>query len=145
MTELADLNSRIVDEFRANGGRLGGQFADRSVVLVHHKGRRSGVERVNPLAYLKVDGGWAIFASFQGAARHPDWYFNLLAEPQTTIEVGAETIEVIAREAVDRERAEIFERQKAAVPVFAEYEKAAGGRVIPVVVLEPASVGDGAA
>ncbi len=137
MTQLADFNSQIVEEFRANGGRLGGQFAGRPVVLVHHKGRRSGLERVNPLAALPVDGGWAVFASFQGAPRHPDWYFNLLAEPRTTIEVGTETIEVVAREVAGQERDAIFERQKAAVPVFAEYEKTAGARVIPVVVFEP--------
>ena len=137
MTQLADFNSQIIEEFRANGGRLSGQFAERPVVLVHHKGRRSGIDRVNPLAALRVAGGWAVFASFQGAPRHPDWYFNLLAEPRTTIEVGTETSEVIAREAVGRERDEIFDRQKAAVPVFAEYERDAGARVIPVVVLEP--------
>jgi len=138
VTQLADLNLQIIEEFRANGGHLGGQFAGRSVVLVHHKGRRSGTDRVNPLASLRVDGGWAVFGSFQGGPRHPDWYFNLLAEPHTTIEVGTETIEVIAREAVGQERDEIFERQKAAVAVFAEYERDAGARVIPVVVFEPA-------
>src|ERR1700728_1459891 len=83
MSEISDFNAKVIDEFRANGGRLGGPFEEMPVLLAHHKGRRSGTERVSPLGYQKVDGGWAVFGSFRGAPRHPDWYLNLVAEPHT--------------------------------------------------------------
>jgi deazaflavin-dependent oxidoreductase (nitroreductase family) len=108
------------------------------MILVHHKGRRSGAERINPLVYQKVDGGWSVFASFAGAPHDPDWYRNLVAEPHTTIEVGSETYDVVARTATGEERTAIWERQKALSPGFADYEVKAGDREIPVVVLEPA-------
>ena len=98
MPDQVDFNTKIVQEFRANGGRVGAPFEGLPVVLIHHKGRRSGTERVNPLAYQKVDSGWAVFGSFAGSAHHPDWYLNLLAEPRTTIEVGTEVLDVIARD-----------------------------------------------
>jgi deazaflavin-dependent oxidoreductase (nitroreductase family) len=109
------------------------------VVLIHHKGRRSGTDRVNPLVYQKVDSGWAVFGSFAGAAHHPDWYLNLIAEPRTTIEVGPEVLEVVARDTTGAERDEIFGKQTATAPIFAEYQVKAGSRVIPVVVFEPAN------
>jgi deazaflavin-dependent oxidoreductase (nitroreductase family) len=133
---MRDFNTAVIDEFRANEGRVGGPFEGTPVVLVHHKGRRSGVERVNPLVYQKVGDGWAVFGSAAGASKHPDWYLNLLAEPRTTIEVGTETIEVIARDTSGHERDEIFDRQKTAAPVFADYEANTGGRIIPVVMFE---------
>jgi deazaflavin-dependent oxidoreductase (nitroreductase family) len=138
MSDMSDFNAKIVNEFRANGGHVGGPFEGVQVLLAHHKGRRSGTERVSPLGYQKVGSGWAVFGSFAGAPRHPDWYLNLLAEPHTTIEVGTETLEVVARDTAGQERDEIFERQKTAAPIFAEYEVKAGERVIPVVVFEPA-------
>ena len=139
MPDQVDFNTRVVQDFRANAGRVGAPFEGMPVVLVHHKGRRTGTERVNPLVYQKVDGGWAVFASFAGAQHHPDWYLNLLVEPRTTIEVGTDLLEVVARDTTGTERDEIFEKQKTAAPVFAEYEVKAGSRVIPVVVFEPAS------
>ena len=139
MSEMSDWNQRIVEEFRANDGRVGGPFEGAPMILVHHKGRRSGAPRINPLVYQKVDSGWAVFASFAGATHNPDWYGNLIAEPHTTIEVGSETFDVVAREVTGDERTPIWERQKAASPVFADYEVKAGDRVIPVVVFEPAS------
>jgi deazaflavin-dependent oxidoreductase (nitroreductase family) len=138
MPDQVDFNTKIVQEFRANGGRVGAPFEGMPVVLIHHKGRRSGTERVSPLVYQKVDGGWAVFASFAGSAHHPDWYLNLLAEPQTTIEVGTEVLDVVARDTTGKERDEIFEKQIAVAPIFAEYQVKAGARVIPVVVFEPA-------
>jgi deazaflavin-dependent oxidoreductase (nitroreductase family) len=139
MPDQVDFNTKIVQEFRANGGRVGAPFEGMPVVLIHHKGRRSGTERVNPLMYQKVDSGWAVFASFAGSPNDPDWYLNLLAEPRTTIEVGTDVLDVVARDTSGAERDEIFEKQKAAAPVFAEYEVKAAGRVIPVVVFELAN------
>jgi deazaflavin-dependent oxidoreductase (nitroreductase family) len=139
MSDQVDFNTKIVEEFRANGGRVGAPFAGMPVVLVRHKGRRTGTERVNPLVYQKVDSGWAVFGSFAGSAHHPDWYLNLLAEPRTTIEVGPDTFEVIARDTTGAERDEIFEKQKTAAPIFAEYQVKAGARLIPVVVFELAN------
>ena|ERR1700728_394503 len=138
MSDMSDFNAKIINEFRDNGGHVGPPFEGMPVLLAHHKGRRSGIERVSPLGYQKVGDGWAVFGSFAGAPRHPDWYLNLIAEPHTTIEVGTETLDVVARDTVGQERDEIFERQKTAAPIFAEYEAKAGERVIPVVVFEPA-------
>ncbi|HMC40934.1 MAG TPA: nitroreductase family deazaflavin-dependent oxidoreductase [Acidimicrobiales bacterium] len=132
-----DFNQSIIDEFRANGGVVGGPFEGAPVVLIHHTGRKSGEQRVNPLVYQKLDHGWAIFASFGGAPQDPDWYHNLLAHPATTAEIGTDTIPVTVRAATGAERAEIWERQKAAMPGFAEYEVKAAPRQIPVLVLEP--------
>lgn len=134
-----DWNKQIIDEFRANGGKVGGPFEGAPMILVHHHGRRSGTERVNPLVCQPVDGGWAVFASKAGAPTDPDWYRNLKANPDTTVEYGTETHRVHAREAEGEERNRIWEAQKAANPGFAEYEEKAAPRVIPVVVLEPVS------
>lgn len=139
MSDAQDFNQKIIAEFRANGGKVGGPFEGAPMVLIHHRGRRSGVERVNPLVAQPLERGWAIFASKAGAPTHPDWYHNLMAAPATTVEVGAEVVEVFAREATGEERERIWSRQKELSPGFADYEQKAGGRVIPVVVLEPAA------
>ena len=122
MSEMDDFNTRVIDEFRANGGRLGGGFAGAPVLLLHHKGAKSGTERVNPLAYQAVGVDFAIFASKAGAPTNPDWYHNLVAHPDTVVEVGDETVPVVARVAGDEEREPIWEAQKKAMPGFAEYE-----------------------
>ena len=132
-----DFNQQIIAEFRANGGKVGGPFDGAPMILIHHRGRKSGTERVNPLVYLPLDEGWAIFASKAGAPTHPEWYLNLVASPRTTVEIGDETHDVTVRVAEGAERESIFSRQKELMPGFAEYEVKAGGRIIPVVVLEP--------
>lgn len=133
-----DWNERIIEEFRANQGKVGGPFEGRTLLLLHHIGARSRVERVNPVVYQKLDGeGWAIFASKGGAPTNPDWYHNLLTNPGATVEIGTETFEVKARPAQGQEREKIWEMQKIDVPAFAEYE-AKTTRQIPVVVLERA-------
>ena len=135
---LNDWNSQIIAEFRANAGKVGGPFEGMPMILVHHKGRTSGAERVNPLVYLPLDDGrMAIFASKAGAPDDPDWYRNLVANPDTVVEVGSDTLPVRVREAQGAERDAIFDRQKRAAPGFAEYEQKAAPRVIPVLVLEP--------
>jgi deazaflavin-dependent oxidoreductase (nitroreductase family) len=135
--DMNDFNQKVIAEFRENDGKVGGMFEQMPLVLVHHKGAKTGTERINPLAYQEVDGGYAIFASKGGAPKDPDWFHNLVANPDTTIELGTETIPVRARVAEDAERSKIWEAQKVAFPQFAEYEQTAG-RTIPVVVLEKA-------
>jgi len=135
---VSDWNANIIEEFRGNEGRIGGHFEGWSLLLLHHTGAKTGTERVNPLAYQEVDGGYAVFASKSGATDNPDWYHNLLANPATSVEVGTETIPVTARIAQGDEHERIWTKQKQDRPNFAEYEKTAN-RQIPVVVLEPAS------
>ena len=132
-----DFNQQIIDEFRAKGGVVGGPFEGAPLLLLHHKGRKSGEGRVNPLAYQKVDKGWAVFASFAGAPVNPAWYYNVVASPDTTIELGTETLPVRAREAQGTERDAVWSKQKEVMPGFGDYEEKAGDRVIPVIVLEP--------
>jgi deazaflavin-dependent oxidoreductase (nitroreductase family) len=129
-------NQQVIEEFRANGGRVGGRFEGAPLLILHTTGARSGAERLNPLMYQQVGDAWAVFASKAGAPTHPDWFYNVKANPDVTIEVGAETVPVRARIAEGEEHDQIWTRQKESVPTFAEYEKTAGGRVIPVVVLE---------
>jgi len=134
---VSDWNTKIIEEFRANGGAVGGQFAGAPLLLLHTVGARSGQRRVNPVMYQKVDGGYAVFASKAGAPVNPGWYHNLLAHPQVTAEIGTETAELIARVAEGDERERIWAAQKAAYPGFADYEQKTT-RQIPVIVLEPA-------
>ena len=138
MPERDDWNRKIIEEFRANQGKVGGMFEGLPILLVHHTGAKTGTERVNPVAYQKVDSGWAIFASKGGHPQHPDWYRNLMANPKASIEVGTDRYDVVAREATGEERERIWTTQKERVPSFAEYEeKTKGIRDIPVIVLEP--------
>jgi deazaflavin-dependent oxidoreductase (nitroreductase family) len=136
VTEAVDWNTQVINEFRANGGRAGGPFEGADLLLLHSIGARSGQERINPLTYLKVNGSYAIFASKGGAPTHPDWYHNIVAHPETTIEVGTETLPVTARVAQGQERERIWEEQTRSSPQFAQYEKSTN-RTIPVVILEP--------
>jgi deazaflavin-dependent oxidoreductase (nitroreductase family) len=130
-------NRQIVAEFRANAGTVGGRFANMPLLLLHHRGARSGIERVNPLAYQRVGEAFAIFASQGGSSRNPAWYYNLVANPDAWIEAGGETHDVRARVATGGERERIWSAQKDAFPVFAEYERSVA-RQIPVVVLDRA-------
>lgn len=137
MPERGDFNTKIIDEFRGNAGKVGGPFQGAPILLLHHTGARSGRERVNPLAYQPVGRDFAIFASKGGAPSHPDWYYNLLAHPEAKVEVGTDTVAVTAREVRGDERSEIWERQKTLMPGFADYElKTEGIREIPVILLE---------
>jgi deazaflavin-dependent oxidoreductase (nitroreductase family) len=134
VTEYDDWNRRVVDEFRGNGGRVA-QFEGRPLLLLHHTGAKTGTERVNPLVYLPMGDDFAVFGSKAGADTNPAWYHNLRAHPDTTIEVGTETLPVHARVAESAERERIWEEQKRENPNFAEYEQKTT-RPIPVVVLE---------
>ena len=135
LANVNEWNKQIIEEFRANGGRVGGQFEGAAMVLVHHVGRKSGTERVNPMVYQAVGDDFAVFASKAGADDNPDWYHNLMARPDITIEVGTDTIPVRARDLAGDERASVWETQKQRAPGFADYE-AKTSRTIPVVLLE---------
>jgi deazaflavin-dependent oxidoreductase (nitroreductase family) len=134
MSGVNDYNRSIIDEFRAGGGKLGGSFENMNLLLLHTTGAKSGQERVNPLAYQPLGDEWAIFGSKRGAPTHPDWYHNLVANPEVTIEVGSETLPVTARVLEGEEREKVWTRQKESSPVFAEYETNTS-REIPVIVL----------
>ena len=95
--DVNDFNRSIIDEFRADRGRVGGRFAGAPMLLLHHRGAKTGVERVSPLVYRPVGRGYAVFASKAGAPTNPDWFHNLRANPATTVEVGTETVPVTAR------------------------------------------------
>ncbi len=135
MSEANDWNQKIIEEFRANGGKVGGMFEGAPLLLLHTTGAKSGLERVHPLMYQQVGDELAVFASKAGAPTNPDWFYNLRAHPDAEVEVGAETVPVRARVAEGDEADRIWERQKQLFPNFAEYEKTAGGRKIPVVLL----------
>jgi deazaflavin-dependent oxidoreductase (nitroreductase family) len=133
-----DFNAKIIDEFRANGGRVGGMFEGTPLLLLHHTGARSGQERVNPVAYSRDGQDYVIFASKGGAPKNPGWYHNLLANPRTTIEVGTDTVSVEASEATGQQRESLFAAQTERSPQFGEYQ-AKTSRLIPVILLTPAS------
>jgi deazaflavin-dependent oxidoreductase (nitroreductase family) len=135
MSTMDDFNTQIIDEFRANAGVVGGPFAGANMVLVHHRGAKSGVERVTPLVYRTEGESIVVFASKGGAPTNPDWFHNLVANPETTIEIGTQTRSARARVAEGDERTRIWDAQKVESPQFAEYE-AKTDRLIPVVVLE---------
>jgi deazaflavin-dependent oxidoreductase (nitroreductase family) len=137
MSSPAEFNAQIIDEFRANGGRVGGMFEGTPMLLLHHTGAKSGAERVNPLAYLADDGRYVVFASKGGAPRNPGWYWNLKAHPEVKIEVGPRAIDAVASEAVGEERERLFSAQADRYPQFADYMQKAAPRNIPVIVLTP--------
>ena len=131
-----DFNQKVIDEFHANDGVVGGPFDGMPILLLHHVGAKSGEQRTSPVAYLAVDDGYAIFASKGGAPTNPGWYHNLKANPQVTIEVGTETLAATADELTGDERDRIFDAQAELRPQFAEYATKTD-RVIPVIVLKP--------
>ncbi len=135
-TSPADFNATIIEEFHANGGRVGGMFEGTPLLLLHHTGARSGKSRINPLGYQRDKGRYVVFASKAGAPTNPDWYHNLKARPEVTIEVGTETIDVVASEATGEERERLFRAQTERAPQYAEYATRTE-RLIPVIVLTP--------
>ncbi|MFP5578360.1 MAG: nitroreductase family deazaflavin-dependent oxidoreductase [Acidimicrobiia bacterium] len=138
MSDSNDWNTRIIEEFRANGGKVGGQFDGAPLLLLHSTGARSGKERVHPMMYQDLgDGSVAVFASKAGAPDNPDWFHNVSANPTVEVEIGAEVRRCTARVAEGDERERIWSRQKSDYPGFADYEQKTD-RMIPVVVLDPA-------
>lgn len=134
MSEAAvnDWNQQIIDEFRANAGRVGGMFEGASMILIHHVGAKTGAKRVSPLVYFpEPDGSLIIIASKGGAPDNPAWYHNLKAHPKIDVEVGTETFSVVAEEVTGEERDRIWERVVAEAPGFGEYQRKTS-RMIPV-------------
>jgi deazaflavin-dependent oxidoreductase (nitroreductase family) len=132
MSDFDDWNSKIIEEFRANEGRVGGPFEGAPMILVHHIGAKSGKERVTPLVWFpQDDGSLVIIASKGGAPTNPDWYHNLKANPTIGVEVGTETFTVTAEEVTGPERDEIWSKVAAERPGFGEYQEKTT-RTIPV-------------
>ena len=136
MNDFADFNRQVIEEFRANEGKVGGQFEGAPMVLVHHTGRRSGESRVSPMMF-KADENDAnsiyVFASKAGAPTDPEWYLNLVAGGDASVEVGTDSYPVTVTELEGEERDRIYDEQAAVYSGFADYAKKTEGiRVIPV-------------
>jgi deazaflavin-dependent oxidoreductase (nitroreductase family) len=136
MAEATDFNGQIIEEFRANDGVVGGGFAGAPMLLLTTTGAQSGATRVNPMMYLEEGGRRYVFASKAGAPTNPDWYHNLVAHPEVSVEIGTDTLAMRATPVEGSERDRIYAEQALRYPGFAEYE-AKTDRVIPVVALDP--------
>lgn len=134
MSSISEWNKAIVEEFRANSGKVGGQFADRRLLLLHTTGAKSGQLRINPLVYSKDGDQFMVVASKGGAPTHPDWYYNIIANPLVTVEVGTEQFQAQATIAEEPERTRLFDQMAAEMPGFAEYQHKTS-RILPVIVL----------
>ena len=137
MHDYNSWNIEVIEEFRANGGWAGGRLEGMPLLLLFNVGAKSGTLRINPLAYQKVESGYAIFGSKGGSPTNPSWYHNLMANPEVKVELGTETFMVTARLTEGAERERIWTQQKVDFPQFADYETKTS-RQIPVIVLEPA-------
>jgi len=133
---MNDFNRAVIEEFRANDGKVGGPFEGAPVLLLTSTGAKSGKHRTTPVMYLPDGERMVIFASLAGAPNNPAWYHNLLANPSASVEVGPETVEVDAVETSGEERERLFRRQAELYPQFAEYEQKTT-RQIPVIALVP--------
>jgi deazaflavin-dependent oxidoreductase (nitroreductase family) len=129
-----DFNAKIIDEFRANAGKVGGPFEGAPMVLITTTGAKSGQPRTAPLVYLPDGDRIVIFASKAGAPTNPDWYHNLKADPRVTVEVGAEAFETTAEEVTGDERDRLYAEQAKRMPGFQEYADKTS-RIIPVIAL----------
>lgn len=137
MSEINDRNKKIIDEFRTHAGKVGGPFEGRTLLLLHTKGAKSQQERINPVAYVKDDERLVVIASKGGAPTNPDWYYNVVAHPDLTVEVGTEKFRVHANVAEEPERTRLYNKMVEMMPGFDDYRRRTT-RKIPVVVLTPA-------
>jgi deazaflavin-dependent oxidoreductase (nitroreductase family) len=133
---MSDFNRKVIDEFRANEGKVGGPFEGAPVLLLTSTGAKSGEQRTTPVVYQPDGERMVIFASKAGAPENPAWFHNLRANPTATVEVGADTVEVDALITDGDERERLFSKQKQLMPQFADYEQKTS-RQIPVVALTP--------
>jgi len=136
MSEVNERNKIIIDEFRANDGKVGGRFEGKTLLLLHTKGAKSGQERINPVACIRDGDRLAVIASKGGAPTNPDWYYNVVANPLVTVEVGTEKFQAIASVAEEPERTRLYNQMVTVMPGFGDY-RLKTTRVIPVIVLTP--------
>lgn len=136
MSEVNNWNQKVIEEFRANEGRVGGNFEGKTLLLLHTTGAKSQQERINPVACIRDGDRLAVIASKGGAPTHPDWYYNVVANPLVTVEVGTEKIQARASVAEEPERTRLYEKMIEVMPGFDEYRRKTT-RVIPVIVLTP--------
>ena len=136
MSDANNWNKAVIDEFRANAGKVGGMFEGRTLLLLHTVGAKSGEERINPVACVKDGDRYVIIASKGGAPNNPHWYHNILAHPKVTVEVGTDQFQVSAAVASEPERTRLYQKMVAVMPGFADYERKTS-RVIPVIILTP--------
>lgn len=134
MSSANEWNKAIIEEFRTNDGKVGGRFANVSLLLLHTTGAKSGLPRLNPVAYMADGDRLVIVASKGGAPTNPDWYYNLVAHPEAEVEVGAEQWPVRATVAEEPERTRLFDKMATLYPGFADYMSKTT-RIIPVVIL----------
>lgn len=134
--ERNERNQKIIDEFRANEGKVGGYFEGKTLLLLHNKGAKSGEERINPVAYVRDGDRLVIIASKGGAPTHPDWYYNILANPLVTVEVETDKFQAHAQVTKEPERTRLYNKMVEMMPGFDDYRRKTA-RVIPVIVLTP--------
>jgi deazaflavin-dependent oxidoreductase (nitroreductase family) len=135
MADRSNWNRQTIEEFRANGGKVGGIWEGRPLLLLTTTGGKSGRHYTTPTMYLRDGDRLLVFASKGGAPSHPDWYHNLLAHPEVTVEVGHETYQAIATPLTGEERDRLYAKQSELYPQFADYQKRTT-RKIPVIALE---------
>ena len=136
MSDANNWNKAVIDEFRANAGKVGGMFEGRTLLLLHTVGAKSGQERINPVACVKDGDRLVIIASKGGAPTNPDWYHNILANPKVTVEVGTDQFQASAAVASEPDRTRLYQKMVEVMPGFADYERKTT-RVIPVIILTP--------
>jgi deazaflavin-dependent oxidoreductase (nitroreductase family) len=134
MRNPQDWNKAIIEEFRANKGLVGGNFAGMTLLLLHTTGAKSGLPRINPVAYTRDGERYVVIASKGGAPTNPDWYYNIGANPEVCVEVGTDTFRAQATVVPEPERSQLYDQMAAAYPAFAEYQRKTE-RTIPVIVL----------
>ena len=136
MSEVNDWNKTLIAKFRANGGKVDGQFAGRDLLLLTTTGAKSGQKRTNPVAFTRDGDRFLIIASKGGGPTNPDWFHNLVAHPEVTIEVGNETLQARATVPAEPERTRLYNQMASILPGFAEYQRNTT-RKIPLVILQP--------
>jgi deazaflavin-dependent oxidoreductase (nitroreductase family) len=134
MSTMTEFNNKVIEEFRANGGKVGGQFAGAPMVLLTTKGAKSGKTYVHPLVYTKDGDRYVLIASFAGAPKHPSWYHNIVADPTVMLEIGNEKFQAKAKITSGDERERLYNAQAALMPFFDDYRKKTS-RQIPVIAL----------
>ncbi len=135
MADMREFNEKLIEEFRANDGKVSGSFANAPLILITHTGAKTGTKRTSPLVFTRDGDRIVLIASKGGAPTHPHWYLNMTANPQVTVELPGETFEARVTEVTGEERDRLYDAQAAQMPNFADYANATD-RKIPVLVLD---------